>query len=51
MSEGRLYERLDKSNWLSRIAAKFDKPLRYYLPLRQEVSTELDGYAGKYSQQ
>jgi hypothetical protein len=47
-----LNERLAKSNWLSRLSAKFgDKPLQYYIPLRQDLPTELDGYNGKFSKQ
>lgn len=40
------------SNWLSRLAARFNRqPLEYYLPLRQTLPTELDSYTGKYSNQ
>lgn len=43
---------LRKSNWLSRLAARWNPhPLEYYLPLRQTLPTELDDYNGKYSQQ
>jgi hypothetical protein len=44
-SEVNFSERMDKTNWLSRLSAKFSRnPLQYYLPLRQELPTELDGY-------
>lgn len=51
-SEEESLGQLRKSNWLSRLAARWNPhPLEYYLPLRQTLPTELDNYAGKYSQQ
>jgi hypothetical protein len=51
-SESEVNERIANSNWLSRISAKFgDKPLKYYVPLKQEIPTELDGYSGRFSKQ
>jgi hypothetical protein len=44
-------QRMSFSNWLSRLAAKYDRVLEYYVPLQQELPTELDNYKGKYSQQ
>lgn len=52
MSEEEVKSRLRMSNWLSRLSAKFaDSPLQHYLPLRQELPTELDDYRGKYAKQ
>jgi hypothetical protein len=43
---------MDRSNWLSRLSARFSgEPLKHYVPLRQELPTELDGYDGKFSKQ
>lgn len=51
-SDAHITERLAKTNWLSRISAKFgENPPQYYVPLRQEIPTELDGYDGKFSKQ
>ena len=45
-------ERLKQNNLLSRISAAFgNKELKHYLPLRQEIPTELDNYQGKYTTQ
>jgi len=44
--------KLNNNNLLSRLASVFgDSQPKHYLPLRQNIPTELDSYKGKYSNQ